>query len=220
MRAIRLAACFAVLAAALPACTGGGDPPAEGEGSAANPPAEEERAKAIFAAGCFWCVEQAFDEVPGVKRTVSGYTGGHVPDPSYEQVTQGGTGHREAVLVDYDPDRVSYRELLDDFWLNVDPTDDGGQFCDRGASYESAIFVFTEEQRRAAEASKEALEEDPDAPSPIVTPILEAGPFYEAEDYHQNYYQKNPLRYEYYKYACGRQARLEELWGEAAGGAD
>lgn len=181
-------------------------------------PVKEEWSKAIFAAGCFWCVEAAFDEVEGVKRTISGYTGGHVPDPTYEQVSSGGTGHREAVLVYYDPEVASYEELLRNFWLNVDPTDDGGQFCDRGSSYLSAIYYFTEKQMRLAKASKQALIEDPNAPEPIVTPILEAEPFYPAEQYHQNYYKKNPLRYHFYKFACGRHDRLVELWGDRAGG--
>ncbi|MDN5869562.1 MAG: peptide-methionine (S)-S-oxide reductase MsrA [Nitrococcus sp.] len=197
---------------ALPAGAGGT------ESTTANAPVKDEWSKAIFAAGCFWCVEQAFDEVEGVKRTVSGYTGGHVPDPTYEQVSSGGTGHREAVLVYYDPDVASYEELLKNFWLNVDPTDDGGQFCDRGNSYLSAIYYFTEKQERLAKASKQELIEDANAPEPIVTPILEAEPFYKAEAYHQNYYEKNPVRYHFYKYLCGRQNRLDELWGDRAGG--
>jgi peptide-methionine (S)-S-oxide reductase len=181
------------------------------------PPAAEDRGRAIFAGGCFWCVEEAFDAVPGVTRTTSGYTGGDVASPSYRQVTAGGTGHYEAVEVRFDPERTSYEALLEVFWHNVDPTDPGGQFCDRGASYRTAIFATGPEQRAAAEASKQALVADADAPSPIVTPILDAGAFWPAEDYHQDYYTKNPLRYRYYKSACGRADRLEELWGPKAG---
>ncbi len=207
------------LVVALPACAGDTNTTAEAKKATQDAAADQDLSKAIFAAGCFWCVEEAFDEVEGVVRTVSGYTGGHVPDPSYEQVTGGGTGHLEAVMVYYDPDVAAYQELLDDFWLNVDPTDDGGQFCDRGASYRSAIFYTGEKQQRLAQASKQAVMERPDAPFPMVTPILEAAEFYPAEEYHQNYYQKNPARYKYYKFACGRDARLEELWGGRAGGA-
>ena len=183
-------------------------PLAGGQGEAA-------AARAVFAAGCFWCVEQAFDGVEGVLATVSGYTGGHVPDPGYRAVTSGRTGHFEALEVSYDPQVVSYETLLATFWRNVDPTDDGGQFCDRGSSYRGAIFALDEDQRRSAEASRQALIDDPDAPAPIVTPVLPGAPFYAAEDYHQNYYQKNPLRYGYYKNACGRVARLAEVWGPA-----
>jgi peptide-methionine (S)-S-oxide reductase len=172
---------------------------------------------AVFAGGCFWCVEEAFDEVEGVLTTTSGYIGGDVEDPTYEQVSAGGTGHYEAVRVRYDPERVSYDTLLTTFWHNVDPTDPDGQFCDQGSSYRSAIFWRTPGQREQAEASKAALRADPEAPSPVTTEILRAGAFYEAEDYHQDYYRKNPLRYRFYKTACGRKGRLEELWGERAG---
>jgi peptide-methionine (S)-S-oxide reductase len=172
---------------------------------------------AVFAGGCFWCVEEAFDEVEGVLATTSGYTGGDVENPSYEQVSAGGTGHYEAVRVRYDPERVSYDTLLEAFWHNIDPTDPDGQFCDQGSSYRSAIFWRTPAQREQAEASKAALEQDPEAPSPVATEILRAGAFYEAEGYHQDYYRKNPLRYRFYKTACGRKSRLEELWGERAG---
>lgn len=166
---------------------------------------------ATFAGGCFWCVEEAFDEVDGVVRTTSGYTGGHVEDPSYEQVSGEGTGHLEAVLVIYDPSKVSYEELLDVFWHNIDPTDDGGQFCDRGSSYESAVFYRNEQQKRLAERTKQAIEET--HRFDVVTPIRPAVTFYEAEGYHQNYHQKNPVRYKYYKWRCGREERLDELWG-------
>jgi len=168
---------------------------------------------ATFAGGCFWCMEEAFDAVPGVEVTISGYTGGNVENPGYDQVSSGRTGHLEAVNVFFDPQAVSYAELLDTFWRNVDPTDDGGQFCDRGSQYVSAIFVRNERQRALAEASKRALESD----RRIVTPILPATTFWPAEEYHQDYYTKNPVRYRFYKFNCGRKARLEEVWGEAGG---
>jgi len=187
----------------------------DGGAAAEEDAAAEGMGRAIFAAGCFWCVEQAFDGVDGVVSTVSGYTGGSVPAPSYRQVTAGNTGHYEALEVRFDPARVSYEDLLAVFWRNVDPTDEDGQFCDRGSSYRGAIFALDDAQRRAAQASKEALMADPDAPGPIVTPVVDAAPFYDAEDYHQDYYLKNPLRYRYYKTSCGRAARLEELWGPA-----
>jgi peptide-methionine (S)-S-oxide reductase len=174
----------------------------------------EERATAILAGGCFWCVEADFDKVDGVLETVSGYTGGHVENPGYRQVVGGGTGHYEAVEIVYDPSVVSYRELVDHFWRTVDPTDAGGQFCDRGDSYRTAVFVEDEEQRAAAEASKAAAEEA--LGREIVTPILEAGRFWRAEEYHQDYYVKNPTRYRFYRSSCGRDDRLEEVWGDAA----
>lgn len=169
---------------------------------------------AVFAAGCFWCVEEAFEKVAGVEEVISGYTGGDVENPSYGEVTTGRTGHFEAVEVRYDPEQVGYTELLEVYWRNVDATDDGGQFCDRGSSSRGAIFPRGPSQRSAAEASKAKLQADADAPSPIVTPILEAAEFYAAEDYHQDYYRKNPLRYGYYKAACGRERRLDEVWGD------
>ena len=167
---------------------------------------------ATFAGGCFWCMEEAFDELPGIVSTTSGYTGGHVDDPSYEQVSAGGTGHVEAVRVIFDPAVVSYDRLLAHFWRNVDPTDDGGQFCDRGSQYVSAIYVRNERQRSLAEASKEALVRS--GPLSIVTPILPATTFWPAEEYHQDYYEKNPVRYRFYKFSCGRKAKLDDLWGE------
>lgn len=184
------------------------------DGTGQRPPADDGLATATFAAGCFWCVEEAFDKVGGVVETTSGFTGGDVADPGYERVSAGGTGHTEALRVRYDPAAVTYETLLDTFWHNVDPTDDGGQFCDRGSQYRSGIFVHDERQRRLAEASRKALRQDPDAPSPIVTPIEDAGPFYPAEEYHQDYHEKNPIRYHVYKKLCGRAARLEELWGD------
>jgi peptide-methionine (S)-S-oxide reductase len=169
---------------------------------------------AVFAGGCFWCVEADFDKAPGVLETVSGYTGGSVENPTYEQVSHGGTGHFEAVEVTYDPDRVSFGELVDIFWRTVDPTDAGGQFCDRGDSYRTAVFVADAAQREAAEASK--TEAQAALGQAIVTPILEADAFWPAEDYHQGYYEKNPLRYKYYRWNCGRDQRIEELWGGEA----
>ena len=169
---------------------------------------------AVFAGGCFWCVEADFDKVPGVLATVSGYTGGTVENPSYKQVTFGETGHYEAVEVTYDPDRVGYRQLADIFWRTVDPTDSGGQFCDRGDSYRTAVFVADEEQRQAAQSSK--AEAAAVLGQEVVTPILDMGAFWPAEDYHQGYYEKNPLRYRYYRWNCGRDQRIEELWGDAA----
>ncbi len=170
--------------------------------------------KAVFAGGCFWCVESDFDKIPGVVSTVSGYTGGKTADPTYRQVTAGGTGHYEAVEITYDPAKVGYEALLTAFWHSVDPTDDGGQFCDRGQSYETAVFVANEKERRLADASKAAAQKQLDRP--IVTPILPAGPFFAAEDYHQDYYTKNPVRYRYYRFSCGRNRRVRDVWGEHA----
>jgi peptide-methionine (S)-S-oxide reductase len=169
---------------------------------------------AVFAGGCFWCMEPPFDKLEGVIATISGYTGGHVQNPSYQQVVREETGHREAVQVRYNPDIISYQELLTVFWKNIDPLDDGGQFCDRGFSYSTAIWVNSAAQREAAEASKQALNEAGVLPGEIATPILAAETFWPAEQYHQNYYQKNPLRYRYYRSSCGRDDRLETLWGE------
>ena len=173
-------------------------------------------ATAIFAGGCFWCMEPPFDALDGVLATTSGYTGGHVEDPRYEQVSKGGTGHLEAVRVDYDPARISYPQLLDVFWRNVDPLDGGGQFCDRGRQYATAIFVSDAALRQLAEASKRKLDESKRFDRPIATEILEAGPFYPAEEYHQDYARKNPLRYRYYRNSCGRDARLAAVWGSVA----
>jgi peptide-methionine (S)-S-oxide reductase len=170
------------------------------------------RDTAVFAGGCFWCMEPPYDKLEGVLSTISGYAGGHVPNPTYEEVTAGGTGHRESLQVVYDPERVSYQELLDVFWRNVDPLDDGGQFCDRGFSYTTAIFARDQEQARAAEASKEEIRERFD--EPVVTPVVQDADFYPAEDYHQNYYQEHSVRYRFYRWSCGRDARLDELWGE------
>ncbi len=182
----------------------------------ASPAAAKGEAVATFAGGCFWCVESDFDSVPGVLRTISGYTGGTSIDPSYQQVTAGGTGHREAVRIFFDPKKVSYGTLLEIFWRSVDPTDDGGQFCDRGGSSETAIYAKSAEQKRQAQASKGKLEQSGVLKQPIVTPIHTAGPFYPAEDYHQDFYKKSSLRYKIYRYGCGRDARIRKLWGTEA----
>jgi len=174
----------------------------------------ETRAIATFAGGCFWCMEEAFDKVPGVLATTSGYTGGESKAPTYEEVSGGRTGHYEALRVLYDVERVSYQELLVVFWHNIDPLDDGGQFCDRGPQYRAAIFAHGEEQLRLARESRVFLGTTAGFEQPIVTAVGEAGIFHPAEEYHQDYHEKNPLRYKGYKYACGRAARLEELWGE------
>ncbi|MGE5162072.1 MAG: peptide-methionine (S)-S-oxide reductase MsrA [Betaproteobacteria bacterium] len=173
-------------------------------------------AKATFAGGCFWCVEADFDKVDGVISTTSGYIGGRVANPSYAAVSAGTTGHAEAVEVVFDPRKVSYEKLLEVFWVSIDPTVVNRQFCDVGSQYRTAIFVHDEAQRRAAEASKAALEKRKPFREPIVTPIETATTFYPAEEYHQDYYRKNPIRYRYYRSGCGRDARLAQLWGDAA----
>jgi peptide-methionine (S)-S-oxide reductase len=170
-------------------------------------------AKATFAGGCFWCMEKPFDEVEGVVSTTSGYTGGSVVNPSYKQVSAGGTGHAEAVEILYDPKKVSYEKLLMVFWRNVDPVDGGGQFCDRGTQYRSGIFYQDEAQKKLAEKSKEAILKSGTLKQPIATLIVAASQFYPAEDYHQNYYKKNPLQYTFYRNSCGRDRRLKEVWG-------
>jgi peptide-methionine (S)-S-oxide reductase len=169
-------------------------------------------ATAVFAGGCFWCMEPPFDALAGVTVTTSGYTGGHQANPSYEAVSSGGTGHVEAIQISYDPTRVSYQQLLDVYWRNIDPLDEGGQFCDRGYVYTAAIFYRNEEERKLAEASKSRVEQR--LGRTVTTAIRPADPFYAAEEYHQDYYRKNPLRYKYYRYNCGRDQRLEELWGK------
>ncbi|MCB0344297.1 MAG: peptide-methionine (S)-S-oxide reductase MsrA [Bdellovibrionales bacterium] len=167
---------------------------------------------ATFAGGCFWCMEPPFDKIDGVISTTSGYTGGRVANPTYKQVSSGTTGHAEALQVKYDPKKVSYEQLLEVFWKNVDPTDGGGQFCDRGEQYRTAIFYDSDEQKQLAEKTKAAVEQK--YKIGIVTEITAASTFYPAEDYHQNYYQRNPIRYKYYRYSCGRDQRLEQLWGK------
>src|ERR1043166_8669768 len=175
-------------------------------------PAGAKLAKATFAGGCFWCMEPPFDTLPGVVSTTSGYTGGQRKNPTYQQVSAGGTGHAEAVEVVYDPARTSYAKLLEVFWRNIDPTVKDRQFCDAGSQYRSAIFYHDDEQKRLAEASKAALEKSKPFAGPVVTEITRAAEFYPAEEYHQDYYRKNPLRYKFYRYNCGRDQRLQQLW--------
>jgi peptide-methionine (S)-S-oxide reductase len=167
---------------------------------------------AIFAGGCFWCTESDFDKVPGVLETTSGYIGGHVDNPTYEQVSAGTSGHIEAVRVRFDPSKTSYAKLLEAYWPTIDPVTANAQFCDHGPQYRSAIFYSTADEQQLAEASKDALDKSGRLPGPVVTEILAAGTFYPAEDYHQNYYQRNPLRYAYYRNGCGRDQRLKQLW--------
>jgi peptide-methionine (S)-S-oxide reductase len=174
-------------------------------------------AVATFAGGCFWCMEPPFDKLEGVKSTTSGYTGGPEVRPTYEQVSSGRTGHAEAVRIVYDPEVVSYERLLEVFWHNIDPTVEDRQFCDWGKQYRTAIYPHDAEQRRLAEASKQRIEESGRLPGPVVTEIVDAGPFYPAEEYHQDFYVKSPVRYKTYRTGCGRDARLRELWGEQAG---
>ena len=171
-------------------------------------------AKATFAGGCFWCMEKPFDELPGVIDTTSGYTGGTVENPSYSQVSSGGTGHVEAVQITYDPNQVSYETLLAVFWHNIDPVDGRGQFCDKGSQYRSVVFYQDAAQQQAAAASKQALEESNQLSQAIATTIQPASTFYPAEDYHQNYYQTHPVRYQVYRFGCGRDQRLAQLWGD------
>jgi peptide-methionine (S)-S-oxide reductase len=174
-------------------------------------------ARAIFAGGCFWCVESDFDKIPGVISTTSGYIGGSTANPTYEQVSSNSTGHAEAVEIVYDPSKVSYQRLVQYFWHTIDPTVKNQQFCDHGSPYRSAIFAVGTEQLQIAQASKAALEKSKPFKDPIVTEIVAAGAFYPAEDYHQDYYLKNPVRYKYYRSSCGRDARLQTLWGASAG---
>jgi len=189
---------------------------AAASGAALAQPAEPSappRVLATFAGGCFWCVEADFDKVLGVISTTSGYTGGKVDNPNYNQVSAGATGHTEAVEIAFDPSKVGYQKLLDVFWRNHDPLAKDRQFCDRGDQYRPAIFYHDEEQRKLAEASKKAVQEKL-APRVVQTEIVKAGVFFKAEDYHQDYYEKNPVRYKFYRYNCGRDQRLEELWGK------
>ena len=212
---LNIAAIFAaVFAAALVAIVGS---PRVASGAAEGEIAASDKLDiATFAGGCFWCVESDFDSVAGVVRTISGYTGGHVENPTYGQVSSDTTGHREAVQIYFDPERVSYAELVEIFWRTIDPTDAGGQFCDRGKSYATAIFANSQEQNRLAEASKKMIESSGVLAQPLVTTIEPAGQFYPAETYHQDYYKKNPLRYKFYRFSCGRDAKIKDLWGEQA----
>jgi peptide-methionine (S)-S-oxide reductase len=166
---------------------------------------------AVFAGGCFWCMEGPFDKLDGVISSTSGYTGGHTENPNYKDTSSGKTGHYEAVLIEYDSDKVSYQQLLDIYWKNVDPFDARGQFCDKGPQYRAAIFTMNDEEKKTAAKSKTALQEKLKGKAKIVTEILPAKKFYAAEDYHQDYYLKNPIRYKYYRYGCGRDKRLEQV---------
>lgn len=182
---------------------------------AADSPAPEKLAKATFAGGCFWCMEPPFDKLVGVVSTTSGYTGGNKLNPTYREVSDGGTGHAEAVQIVYDPGKISYEKLLDVFWHNIDPTVKDQQFCDHGSQYRTAIFYQGDDQKKLAEAAKVALMKSKPFKADIVTEISAASTFYPAEDYHQDYYIKNPVKYKFYRFNCGRDARLRELWGES-----
>ena len=182
----------------------------------AAPVSAQDLSRATFAGGCFWCMEPPYDKLDGVVSTTSGYIGGTKANPTYEQVSAGGTGHAEAVQIVYDPKKVSYEKLLEVFWRNIDPADASGQFCDKGNQYRSAIFYHNEEQKRLAEGSKAALEKSKPFKQNIATTIVPATEFYAAEEYHQDYYQKNPIRYKYYRTSCGRDRKLEQLWGKAS----
>jgi peptide-methionine (S)-S-oxide reductase len=181
-------------------------------------PAAADEAKATFAGGCFWCMQPPFEKLPGVVSTTVGYTGGTVEHPTYEQVSDGGTGHAESIQIVYDPAKIGYEKLLDVFWHNVDPLTRDAQFCDHGRQYRTAIFYHDDTQRRLAEASKEALQKRFDRP--IVTEIVAAGEFWPAEEYHQRYHEKNPVRYRFYRWNCGRDARLKDVWGAEAPAAE
>ena len=174
-----------------------------------------QHAKAIFAGGCFWCMEEAYEMVNGVISVISGYTGGKLANPTYEQVSAGRTGHTESVEVIYDPNKVTYQHLLEVFWHNIDPTVLNAQFCDHGNQYRSAIFYHDDMQKQLIDESKQAIENSKSFPQPIVTEIVPASIFYPAEEYHQNFYKKNPVRYKFYKWNCGRSQRLEQLWGKS-----
>ncbi len=178
------------------------------------PPTPSRREIATFAGGCFWCMEPPFDALEGVTSTTSGYTGGSKKNPTYEEVSAGGTGHAEAVRVVFDPAKISYRQLLEVFWRNIDPTTKDRQFCDVGSQYRTAIFYHDEGQRRQAEESKREIERTKPFREPVVTEIVPAGEFTPAEEYHQDYYRKNPIRYKFYRAGCGRDRRLEQLWGK------
>jgi peptide methionine sulfoxide reductase msrA/msrB len=176
--------------------------------------ASDKLEKATFAGGCFWCMVHPFDKLSGVKEVLSGYTGGHTVNPTYEENSSGKTGHAEAIQITYDPAEISYADLLEVFWRQIDPTDAGGQFVDRGNQYRSAIFYHNDEQKRLAVASRDRLAKSGRFKKPIVTEIVKAGPFYKAEEYHQNYYKKNPIRYKYYRYSSGRDQFLDKVWGK------
>lgn len=176
-----------------------------------------DRETATFAGGCFWCMEQPFDSLPGVLSVMPGYTGGTKANPTYDEVSAGGTGHAEAIQVVFDPARIKYKQLLEVFWRNIDPTVADRQFCDVGNQYRAAIFYHSEAQKQAAMKSRDEITRLKAFPEPVVTALVPASTFYPAEEYHRHYYKKNPLRYRYYRASCGRDKRLKELWGKAAG---
>jgi len=180
------------------------------------PATASEPETATFAAGCFWCMEHPFDEINGVISTTPGYTGGHQDNPTYQQVSAGNTGHAEAIQIIFDPTQVSYEQLLDVYWRNSDPTTANRQFCDIGSQYRPEIFYHDQQQRVSAEASKQHIEQNKHFTAAIITPITPASTFWPAEEYHQNYYLKNPIRYKFYRYNCGRDQRLEQLWGKSS----
>jgi peptide-methionine (S)-S-oxide reductase len=203
-----------ILSTLLTALALGAAAPAWPQGAA--PASKAATAKATFAGGCFWCMEEAYDKVPGVISTVSGYMGGVQKNPTYEQVSTGRTGHAEVVQVEYDPSKVTYARLLEVFWRNIDPTQKDGQFCDHGPQYRSGIFYHDDEQKRLAEGSRVNVSKNKPFKGEIVTEITRAAEFYAAETYHQDFYRKNPTRYKFYKSGCGRDARLQQLWGKPA----
>jgi len=186
---------------------------AAGSGQSEDP---SRTAKATFAGGCFWCMEPPYEGLDGVVSVTVGYAGGRKKDPTYEEVSSGSTGHAESIEIVYNPSKIGYAKLLDVFWHNIDPTVEDRQFCDVGSQYRSAIFYHNEEQKRLAEQTKKGIEESKRLQGPIYTEILPAGTFYPAEEYHQRYYKKNPVRYKFYRWNCGRDQRLKELWGESA----
>jgi peptide-methionine (S)-S-oxide reductase len=208
-RALFLLAIVSVAAAAMTGGRGGAEMTA--------PKIDDKHAVATFAGGCFWCMEPAFEKLEGVISVTAGYTGGQKRDPTYEEVSSGSTGHAESVQVLYDPARISYEKLLEVFWHNIDPVAVNRQFCDSGTQYRSAIFYHDQTQRRLAEESKKALEASGRFDQPVATEIVKASTFYPAEEYHQDYYKKNPIRYKIYRYGCGRDKRLREVWGKDAG---
>jgi peptide-methionine (S)-S-oxide reductase len=205
-----------LLAGLLSACSPAQPPRAQSAPAAAVGQPSGPTAKAVFAGGCFWCVEADFDKVPGVLSTTAGYTGGKTANPNYQEVSSNLTGHAEAVEIVFDPAKVDYAQLVEHFWRTIDPTTKDRQFCDVGSSYRTAIYAQDAEQLRIAQASRAALEKSKPFQGPIVTEVAQADTFYPAEEYHQDYYLKNPVRYKYYRNGCGRDARLKQLWGEAA----
>lgn len=203
----------ALAGAAAAGCAFFSDPAGE-EVTPASATDAKQLSTAVFAGGCFWCVESDFDKVEGVFETVSGYTGGALANPTYKQVSYEDTGHYEAVRISYDPDLVSYETLVDYFFRHVDPTDANGQFCDKGESYRTAIFVMGDAERAVVEAEIAEIEQSGVLPGPVVTKVQEAATFWPAEEYHQDYYTKNPIKYRYYRTSCGRDNRVDALWGE------